>query len=395
MVNATLIDWRSCTRNWWTMATKKSTSVKAHDISPTIGSMALAHGDAAWGARFVKPGFAFTPEDDLAFALGYPHLTYIADGHPDDVDPEASAPIYVSKHGLRPDVWPREVASRVARAFGYWSVPERVRTAFLTAGPLTEDDARTILQNKLHTSNGQILLFLLEALVGPTLVATTAVNQLEIFSHDEWTDSGPKIRTHLPMTLLALGYVLLRVPARRGEELAARLEVLHREWSAKPLRHRTPSVAALDVVLHGTEGAERSGYRVDGEISTYSTLHVLDDPTWILNAVRACGAPDQTSSPDPRLVFLGGDKVLDLEIARWKKYTKSGSHTIFVEQFGKIKSPRLLPWMLEMSAASTAKTAAQAWFVNHADFAGRFLEKTVVTGGLPAEWARQLLTKLD
>src|SRR5215510_13994667 len=44
---------------------------------PVRTTAALAHGSAASGARFVRPGFALTPEADLAFALGFPHLEYI------------------------------------------------------------------------------------------------------------------------------------------------------------------------------------------------------------------------------------------------------------------------------------------------------------------------------
>jgi hypothetical protein len=34
----------------------------------------------------VKKGYTFSPEMDLAFALGYPHFVYLADGHPADED---------------------------------------------------------------------------------------------------------------------------------------------------------------------------------------------------------------------------------------------------------------------------------------------------------------------
>src|SRR5262245_60760003 len=52
--------------------------------TPARTTMALQHGTAAAGARFVRHGFATTPAGDLAFALGFPHLEYICDQHPDD-----------------------------------------------------------------------------------------------------------------------------------------------------------------------------------------------------------------------------------------------------------------------------------------------------------------------
>jgi hypothetical protein len=374
------------------MAAAKST--KAQKQSPLISTAALSHGAAADGARFVRPGFAFTAADDLAFALGYPHLTYLADGHPDDADPEAAAPLYVSKHGLAPTVWPREVAARVARAFGNWFDDAKVAEAYRTAGAITADEARQIIRSELHGNNSRILLLLLEALVGPSVVVSTAVDQLEAFSGQEWTDSGPNIRTDLPPTILSLGYLLLRLPADEAAGARARLEALYQVWTEEPKRFRTAAAKAIDVVLHGAAGAERSAYRAGGQISPYAPLHILDDPAWVARIVKASGAPDQSAKPDARLVFLGGDEVLDLELSRWKKYTKPGAHTLLVEQLGKIQSPQILPWMLEMSATSKAKGDAQAWFLAHADFARGFLEQSADAGGAPADWARVVLKKL-
>jgi hypothetical protein len=46
-------------------------------------SGALVHGVAAYGAKALKPGFSFTSQMDLAFALGWPKLTFIHQNHPD------------------------------------------------------------------------------------------------------------------------------------------------------------------------------------------------------------------------------------------------------------------------------------------------------------------------
>ena len=376
------------------MANAKTPSAKASKQAPTISTAALMHGADAFGARFVKPGFAFTPEDDLAFALGYPHLTYIADGHPDDENPEQAAPIYVSKHGLMPAAWPREVAHRVARGFGLWYSDEKLAAAYGTGGPVSEDEARALVRRELCENNSWILILLLEALVGPIPVLETVVEQLEAYSTQEWTDTGMENRLYLDTTLLWLGYPLLRLPGDRATALRARLEALHAEWSAHPQPHRDATTAALDVVLHCAAGADRSAYRVQGKVSVFSRLHVLDDSAWVARAAQASGGPDSGCNPDPRLVFLGGEPVLDLELSWWKKYTNAGSHALLVERFGKIQSPKLLPWMLEMSATSKAKASAQAWFVKHADFARSFLEKTAAAGGAPADWAKPLLKKL-
>src|SRR5215468_11777862 len=78
---------------------------------PVRTTAALEHGSAASGARFVRPGFAITPEADLAFALGFPHLEYIVDDHPDDARAEMIA---YERRSYRLG-WPRNVAIRWCR----------------------------------------------------------------------------------------------------------------------------------------------------------------------------------------------------------------------------------------------------------------------------------------
>src|SRR3954462_2748661 len=72
---------------------------------------ALAHGSAAAGARFIRPGFATTPEADLAFALGFPHLEYIVDDHPDTAP---AGMIAYERRSYRLG-WPRNIAIRWCR----------------------------------------------------------------------------------------------------------------------------------------------------------------------------------------------------------------------------------------------------------------------------------------
>jgi hypothetical protein len=122
-------------------------------------------------------------------------------------------------------------------------------------------------------------------------------------------------------------------------------------------------------------------------------VHVVDDPAWVARTVLAAGPPDASVYPDPRLSFLGGDEVLAAECSWWNRYTKPGSHAIFVvERMGRIRSERLLPALLEMTAASNAKREATAWFVEHAGFARDFLEEQA--GGPGGETARRVLEAL-
>jgi hypothetical protein len=227
-------------------------------------------------------------------------------------------------------------------------------------------------------------------MVGPSAICDETITQLEDYSDRPWTI----IHNGIPATILCLGYLLLRLPEAEAARARSRIEALYRAWETGSNRFREAARDAIDVVLHGKEGAERSAYKPDDEnISTGQPLFVLDDPAWIVCTVRASGAPDESSTPDPRLTFLGGEEVLALEISWWKKYTQPGAHAQLVEYFGKIKSPKILPWMLEMSATSKAKASAAAWFAAHADYAKEFLEETAGGKGASADWAKAILAK--
>jgi hypothetical protein len=364
---------------------------KAKKAVATITSAAFANGRGAHAATYVQPGFSFSDEDDLAFALGYPHAHWIADGHPDDATPEASARAHV-KAGLE-EPTPREVAHRIARALRVWAVDLRRDEELAKAGPISADEAQAIIAANLNGHNAWVWLFVLEALVGPDVVARAVVAELDRYSSMEWTDSGRNTRTNLEATILEFGYILLRVAAPLGVELRARLEHVHGDWDANQDASgrfvRRNAVNALDVVLHGADGADRSARRIDGAINAYAPLFVLDDPAWFARIVRASGPPEGECSPDPRRAFLGGEEVLELELSWWKKYSRSLRQ--MVERFGRIKSAKLLPWMLELSS-SKAKTPALAWFTEHAGFARSFLE--AAAGGPEGTQASVILSKL-
>jgi hypothetical protein len=344
------------------MAAKKTKESKAI----TLSTAALAHGESAYGARYVKTGFAFTPAMDLAFGLGYPHYVELADGHPADESVEAGlAHLADTDRGVR--VWPRGVASRTARAYALL-LNAKLRVApFSKEGAVTADEAREIIRTSLDCNRGDRLLLLLEALVGTDVVLEAAIETMEGYGEAQWTGSD------FDMVTYPLGFLLLRVPEAASARARARLEALYDK--AKKAGWASDGVNNLDVALHGVEGAERSGYRPEGEaISSMYITHVVDDPEWVAKTVAAGGAPDSSVMPDPRLAFLGGEAVLKAERGWWKKYTKIGAQQAYVEGFGQIRSQTLLPAFLEMTAASKAKKEATAWFVQHADFARSFLE---------------------
>jgi hypothetical protein len=116
-------------------------------------------------------------------------------------------------------------------------------------------------------------------------------------------------------SIRALYFVLLRVPKDARDGLRARLEALHTRVLAAQ-KDATPwrSVQALDVILHGAQGVERSGYR-DAEGGLFFDLAFADDdPAFVAKhalAELAGMRPGDRARFDVRLAFLGGPAVAE------------------------------------------------------------------------------------
>src|ERR1700733_10565880 len=122
-------------------------------MAPVRTTQALAHGKAAAGARSLRPGFAVSAEADLAFALGFPHLEYIVDAHPDDARAEMIA---YERRSYRLG-WPRNVAirwCRITASKGFKRTPQGAteldgagKKAIKNGAPLSDEEVMLSLKS--------------------------------------------------------------------------------------------------------------------------------------------------------------------------------------------------------------------------------------------------------
>jgi hypothetical protein len=327
---------------------------------------AFAHGKTAYGARFVKPGFALTPQADLAFALGFPHLEYIVDDHPDDARAEMIA---YERRSYRLG-WPRNVAirwCRITASKGCRRTPQGAteldtagKKALKNGAPLaTEEVALTLKAMFSDTSSYEdlrALVWLFEAFMGPELVATSIVDALEKSSNNVWNHQDhdrAQVMHHV-------GFLLLRLPAGLADKLRSRLAaIFERRVKALPSKELGPRkgergslVRALDVVLHGRAGAERSGERSEDVIDPGDLVHITNDAEFVREV--AC----QQIAPDPRLVFLGGDPVLEHLLDRFIRLR--GMHHALLDGFAEVASPRAIKLIERIAAGKEAAERAKA-----------------------------------
>ena len=76
----------------------------------------------------------------------------------------------------------------------------------------------------------------------------------------------------------------------------------------------------------------------------------------------------------------------------WKKYKEpeDEAQKVFVRDYGRIRSEKMLAIFLAMSQTSKARKEAAAWFAAHAEYARPYLERTAAGKGDPVAWARAI-----
>jgi hypothetical protein len=327
---------------------------------------ALEHGTAASGARFVKPGFTTSKAGDLAFALGFPHLEYIIDDHPDDARAEMIA---YERRSYRLG-WPRNVAirwCRITASKGFKRTPQGAteldsagKKAIKNGSPLSDEEIALSLKGIFSETTSyedlRELVRLFEAFVGPELVATSIIDALEKSSNNVWNHQD----LDRAQVMHHLGFLLLRLPAGLADKLRARLAaIFDRRVKALPSKELGPRkgergslLRALDVVLNGRAGAERSGERNEDEIEPGDLVHIANDDKFVREA--AC----RVVTHDARLTFLGGEPVLDHALDVFMRFR--GQHHLLVDGFADVASPKAIELLQRIAKGKEAADRAKA-----------------------------------
>ncbi len=144
---------------------------------------------------------------------------------------------------------------------------------------------------------------------------------------------------------------------------------------------------SLDRVLNGQKGVERLRQKLVPQ-----DLLLAEDAAFVVEWLRAQDGPEDYP-PLARLAFLGGEGVLDVEAKWWKKYNepRGEAQALFVRDYSRIRSEKMLAILLAMSQTSKARKEAAAWFAAHADYARPYLERAAAGSDDAATWAKALL----
>jgi hypothetical protein len=266
--------------------------------------------------------------------------------------------------------WPRNVAirwCRITASKGFKRTPQGAteldgagKKAIKNGAPLSTEEVMLSLKAMFSDTTSyedlRELVRLFEAFVGPELVATSIVDALEKSSNNVWNHQDldrARVMHHL-------GFVLLRLPPGMADKLRARLAaIFDRRVKALPAKELGPRkgergslLRALDVVLNGRTGAERSGERSEDAIEAGDLVHVTGDEKFVREA--AC----RVVSPDARLVFLGGEPVLDHLLDVFPRLR--GAHHLLLDGLTEVASPRAVELIQRIAKGKEVPDRAKA-----------------------------------
>lgn len=343
------------------MKKSSATETAKANLNLVQTTRAFEHGESAFGAKYIQSGFARAPEDDLLFALGWPHVRYLVDGHTDDL---LTDPVAIEKAVFRPQVGlavPRGIALRRIRAFSSYALgPDgKLRQgavrAMLNGDPMSEDEARTFVSEHLAgraLGTKQLeIIFLLEALAGPNAIAEAITKAFEDAADAQLLDHASDKSTWA----FGLGFLLLRAEATLSVSLRARLEAILARCPKEDVNsHSVANV--LDQVLHQSKASLRSDHTDQSML-----LHWIDEAPSAVRDQLAASARPFGGAVYARMVLVGGEDVIDYYKKHFDKVKDAAEQRAIVAQFGRIASPKVRELIEAMSERSKAESDARAW----------------------------------
>ena len=323
----------------------------------TDPAAALGRFPDAIGLGDIKKGFAISPAWDALFALGFPHMLFIVDGHKDDKNPRKAAEKADKANDpeVYPHEFPRGVVSRYLRATAINSYYEdRWNRALNDGSEFTKEEATARLRKLLEPEGGLYefrtceVIYLIEALYGTAFTMDTLLTAFEGWT--KWAD-GSEIAGHV---VTALGFLLRRLPAKAAAAAKARLVKLAAipmdEYLATDFHLLLGGAPAYKKLISDTGRPEGLSF----------ALHTRDPKLLIRLGEKSNG----DWHLDPWFVFWAGDAML----AQWPTRMARSSawrHRSLAIELTLLKSPAVGPVMEVLLTKKRAAPVAEAWLAEN------------------------------
>jgi hypothetical protein len=347
-----------------------------------------------WGGEEPLPappgnrGIGINPYWSDVLARGWPHGVILMHGQDWNPPKQAEQTVRYLLGASAPAMhvfWPRRAACLFLRAVGGLQAAYAPKDPGAVKGMASDaildlDEAGAFVRGfaartfAIPPHVGAEVVGLLEALVGgPELVGLFA-EALEA-TPSAWLADRPA----LAAAVFELGFVLRRI--RKGAD--AQRRKLARAFS--PSTNRSNDVGrALDLVLHGRAGAERSAR------AELDYVHAVDDPAWARERITD---PATAASPiDAALYALGGDALLDKWSTRLEGASDPAAVVWAATQIGVLRGDRALALGVQLYAQHEGARNALKMQLAESEEAPQALER--LRGGPHGAAAQELLAAL-
>jgi hypothetical protein len=328
-------------------------------------------------------GLCFKPEDDEALARGWPNCVVPVDGHKSDKSPAKSAMrVWQASDPIHFTEWPRETLYRFMRG-AITTLFDARRTglddlvkAFDTPGAPSAKESLDALRQLFvegydtYRFKERDFVYAVETIAGTDATLMVIAEEIE---RSEIPAKNPGLN-HLCRAAVAdcAAFLMLRASPKVVKDARARLaRGLAKRVLGEDFSYYFDSV---DCVVHGAAGVKRTmGQYIELEVRADSFGATLDfagdDPAYVRDMFAQA---DKKRAMSVRIAAIAGPEVLaGLELRKWP----AAQMPSVVRDFGMVRDPAIVPFMLSLVGKSSVKEGPLAWFQAHAAYVKPILQK--------------------
>jgi hypothetical protein len=322
--------------------------------NPTVrfSSKALMNGKDAVGAKWVRPGFSWNEQMDLAWALGFPDMTIVVEGSP-ELDDHTKWKEYFYRRQSTIHITHKQLMANFYQSITGKDPLELAEKEFnevVQYSEITRDQVLTLLSQRLEMGSKTMAITQIEALVGPELLADCIVSTLEKTKGEHFYGN-----TSLLNNLLLL---IKRVHKDNEKSLLSRIAAIKfkNEYDCN----------AQDVLADPLKLGENSPSHMKTPCA-FSTQYLDGYPEITMKAVDANRAFGGTRVAY-RVVFTGTEAAFDAFVKNHKSIDRVTRNKAYLEILTSIRHERLLPAFLAVADERTYAPDMQLWFQHHKEF---------------------------
>lgn len=316
-----------------------------------FSSKALANGKDAAGAKWLRPGFSWNEQMDLAWALGFPDMCIVVEGS-EELDDHTQWKEFFYRDSIK------QISPKMLMANLYQSLtgndplqlPEKEFSAITQPREITRKETCQLIESRLETKSKCMSILQIEALAGPDTTADCIVEVLEK-TKGEYVYGGS-------LLLRSLLYIMKRVHKDNEQKLLERIAKIDFENG-----YDCEAQEALTDPL--TLGDNNPSHM--STPCAFRTQYLDGHPEITMKAVDANRAFGGTRIAY-RVAFTGTESALDAFVKNHKGIHRLTRNTDYLSIMTSIRNERLLPAFLTVADERDFSTKMQLWFKHHKDF---------------------------